>query len=342
MLCASSSHERLSPDRRSAPAPVPAPRTAAAGVRRPVASEARGVDHGPAGDASRRGRVGDLLERRDVLPVHPVDSWGGRLRAAIVLAGDERPPSRAPRHDRRGATGVRGAGDRRHALVSVLAPGQEVGAARADLGARRGRVARGRRCRSRADDGSARGPDPGLLPRPGRPHDCAPALRGPLQGVTRRRRARRKRVSGPRPGQAGSPLRSDVGLGVRGRHEDASGARGFRGSRGDRRRPGQARTRRRRHGRDGRYAHRRGGGTSTGRRHRGQSLRDAPAVHAGRRVGGRSSRRRARRHRHRRRRTETDAAATVLSVADLLAATIANVHSDRSVSELFGGLNELF
>ncbi len=39
---------------------------------------------------------------------------------------------------------------------------------------------------------------------------------------------------------------------------------------------------------------------------------------------------------------ETDAAATVLSVADLLAATIANVHSDRSVSELFGGLNELF
>ena len=54
---------------------------------------------------------------------------------------------------------------RRDALVRLRAPGQEVGAARADHRPPRRRSARGRRRRPRAHDGPPRRPGPGLLPR---------------------------------------------------------------------------------------------------------------------------------------------------------------------------------
>ena len=99
---------------------------------------------------------------------------------------------RAPRH-------------RRHAVVRLQPPGQEVRAARADLRAPRGAHARGRRRRPRPDDGPPRRPDPGLLPQPGRPHDRAvdahAVLRRPRPHRPRRRRA------GRRPRQAQQEVR---------------------------------------------------------------------------------------------------------------------------------------
>ena len=56
-------------------------------------------------------------------------------------------------------------------LVRLLAPGQEVGAARADQRPAGRAHARGGRHRPDPDDGPARRPDPGLLPEAVRPHD---------------------------------------------------------------------------------------------------------------------------------------------------------------------------
>src|SRR6266446_4089786 len=61
--------------------------------------------------------------------------------------------------------------DRRHPLVRLLASGQEVRPARADLGEARRPHARGGRRRQGPDDGPARGADPGVLPEARRPHD---------------------------------------------------------------------------------------------------------------------------------------------------------------------------
>ena len=60
---------------------------------------------------------------------------------------------------------------RRHPVVRLLAPGQEVRAARADLRPARGASARDRRHRPPADDGPPRRPAAGLLLQAGRPHD---------------------------------------------------------------------------------------------------------------------------------------------------------------------------
>ena len=69
-------------------------------------------------------------------------------------------------HDRRGRRRLRAPRHRRHAVVRLQPPGQEVRAARADLRAPRRPDARGRGRRPRPDDGPPRRPDPGVLQRP--------------------------------------------------------------------------------------------------------------------------------------------------------------------------------
>ena len=118
-------------------------------------------------------------------------------------------PDGAAVHDPGGEARVGEADHGRHPVVPVLAPGQEVEAARADLRAPRRRHAPARRRRPRADDGPARGPDPGLLHDPGRPHDRAAALRAALPRP-RPAPARASSPSRPTPGRAkmARPLRA--------------------------------------------------------------------------------------------------------------------------------------
>ena len=99
----------------------------------------------------------------------------------FVVQSDLRLRARGP-HGQRRALGAPpddprrqarlGAPDRRrHPVVRVLAPGQEVCAARADLRAPRRRGARDGGHRPPGRDGPPRGPAPGLLLQAGRPHD---------------------------------------------------------------------------------------------------------------------------------------------------------------------------
>ena len=128
---------------------------------------------------ARRGHAQDLLGRRVLLPLRRVGPRRGRLHRPVHVRqpGDRRPHERradgAAAPDRRRRRRVGAPRDRRHAVVRLLAPGQEVRAARADQRAAGGPHARGRRRRPRAGGRPARRPDPGLLHEAARPRDRA-------------------------------------------------------------------------------------------------------------------------------------------------------------------------
>ena len=160
----------------------------------------------------RRRHPEDLLQRRGLLPLRGVDPRRRRLHRPVDRRqrdrGDdpERRPHGAAGDDRRRAGCLRPPDHRRDALVRLRAPGQEVGAARADLGPDRGQVPRGRRRRPRPHHGPPRRPGPGLLPRPPGPHD-----RDADAGAVRRRHGLRRgagdRLPGCRPREDGPQLR---------------------------------------------------------------------------------------------------------------------------------------
>src|SRR5438552_3796312 len=79
-----------------------------------------------------------------------------------------------------------------------------------ELGEVRSRRARGRRRRPRRGDGPARGPDPGFLQRPRRPHDRAAALCAVLPGQGPARRGDRRRLTRPGPREDGAPVWTDA------------------------------------------------------------------------------------------------------------------------------------
>ena len=145
--------------------------------------------------------------------------------------------------------------DRRDAVVRLQPPGQEVGAARADLGAPGRADDRVGRRGPRADDGPPRRPDPGLLPQAGRPHDRAvhahAVLRRPRPHRPRRRRARR------RPRQAQQEVRLQARRRAGHPRQGAPGPAGGGDRLRHRRREGQDRRDRRRHDRHRRHAARR-------------------------------------------------------------------------------------
>ena len=140
------------------------------------------------------------------------------------------------------------------ALVRLLAPGQEVGAARADQRAAGRADARGRRDRPDPDDGPALRPDPGLLPEALRPHDRAvhahPVLRRP------RARGPRRRRPGRRPREAEQAVRLEDRRRPGDPQQGAPRPAGRRDQLRDRRRRRQDRGDRRRHHRHRRHARR--------------------------------------------------------------------------------------
>ena len=145
----------------------------------PRESRAGGQDRQQAGGRPRRRDAQDVRRRRGLLPLPGVDPRRRRLHRPAHLrqpaAGHdaERLADGAAADDRRGGRRLRPPRDRRDAVVRLLAPGQEVVPARADLRPPRGPRARVRGGRPRADDGPPRRPDPGLLLQAGRPHDRA-------------------------------------------------------------------------------------------------------------------------------------------------------------------------
>ena len=169
------------------------------GARRPHRRQARG--------RARPGRAAHVLQRRGLLPLPGIDPRLGRLHRPADLrqpgaeSDRQRRADGADGDDRRRRRRVRPPRHRRHPVVRLQPPGQEVRAARADHLAPRRPHARVRRRGPRAHDGSALRPDPGLLRQAVRPHDGPlhphPVRPGPGPGRPRRRRARR------RPGEAG-------------------------------------------------------------------------------------------------------------------------------------------
>ena len=155
----------------------------------------------------------DVLQRRGLLPLRGVDPRRRRVHRPADLrepAGGREPERRADGadgDDRRGDRRLRAPRDRRHPVVRLQPPGQEVRAARADHRPARRPHARGRGRRPRAHDGPARRPDAGLLPEARRPHDGDvhphPVLPRPAPRRHRRRLARR----GPR--EAGEEVRRE-------------------------------------------------------------------------------------------------------------------------------------
>ena len=182
------------------------------GLRRPQLDGARRQGRRQARPRPRPGDAEDLRQRRGLLPLRGVDPRRRRLPRPVDLrqrAERDDPQRRAGRaaDDDRRRPGRLGPPDhRRHALVRLRPPGQEVGAARADLGPDRRQMPRGRRRRPRPDDGPPRRPGPGLLPRPGRPHD------GDADADPVVRRPEHDRRAGDRlprrgPGEDGAQLR---------------------------------------------------------------------------------------------------------------------------------------
>ena len=215
------------------------------------------------GPRARRRDAEDVLQRRGLLPLRGVDPRRGRLHrpADVRQRGHRRDRQRradgAAGDDRRGRRRLGAPRDRRHAVVRLQPPGQEVRSARADLRPPRRPHARGRGRRSRADDGPPRRPGAGLLPEAGGPHDRdlhphavlpRPAPRGPRRGVSRRR-----------PREAGQEVRREGRRRAGDPQQGAPGPAGRRDRLRDRRRQGQDRRDRRRHHRHRRNAARRGG-----------------------------------------------------------------------------------
>ena len=164
-------------------------RQAADAVLRAREPGARGQDRRQARRRVGPGHAQDVLQRRGLLPLRRVDP----RRRCVPHPADLRQPADghlgqrradgAAGHDRRGGRRQRPPRDRRHPVVRLQPPGQEVGPARADQRPPRRPHARGRGRRPRRDDGPPRRPGPGLLHRPGRPHDrghdADPVLRRP-------------------------------------------------------------------------------------------------------------------------------------------------------------------
>ena len=116
------------------------------------------------------GRADDVRRRRALLPLRGLGSRRGHVHRPDGGDADRAEPHRAPDHGQRRAARFREAHHRRHPVVLLRAPGQEVAAARADHRASRRRPARDRRRRPDDHDGPARRPGAGLLPHPRRPH----------------------------------------------------------------------------------------------------------------------------------------------------------------------------
>ena len=112
----------------------------------------------------------------------------------------------APDHDRRREGRLRAPHHRGHALVRLLAPGQEVRTARAHHRPSRRPVPRGRRRRPRPHDGPPLRPGPGLLLQAGRSHDRHAHAHAVLHRPAPRRRAR-DRLAGRRSREGRSQLR---------------------------------------------------------------------------------------------------------------------------------------
>ena len=231
-------------------------------------------DRRQARDRAGPGRAEDLLQRRGLLPLPGVDPRRGRVHRAVDARAREPQPDGAAADDRRGEGRLRAPDHRGHALVRLLAPGQEVDAARADLGPPRGAHARDGRRRPRADDAPARRPGAGLLPDPGGPPDRAPDADAVLPRQARAGGVR-GRVAGRRPREAGGEVRRRAGREARLHHQVAARAQHRRGRLRGRRRRGQGGDPRRRHDRHGRHAGRGGAGAARGRR--GARVRDRDA-----------------------------------------------------------------
>ena len=87
----------------------------------------------------------DLRQRRDLRALRGERPRRRRLPRAVHVQAGERQPDGAVDHDQRRQAGLGAPHHRRHPVVRLLAPGQEVGAARADHGQARRRAAAGRR-----------------------------------------------------------------------------------------------------------------------------------------------------------------------------------------------------
>ena len=235
---------------------------AAHGRLRPREPGARAPDRLQARRRPRRRDAQDLLQRRGLLPLRRVDARRRRLhRPADVRQPAhgrhrQRRADGAAADDRRGGRRLRPPRDRRHPVVRLLAPGQEVDGPRADLLAPRRPRARGRGRRPRAHDGPARRPDPGLLPEARGPHDRdvdAHAVRPRPQP-----RGPRGRLARRRPREAREEVRREGGRRAGDPQQGAPGPPGRRDRLRDRRRQGPQRGHRRRHDRHRRHAARRG------------------------------------------------------------------------------------
>ena len=190
---------------------------------------------------ARRDHAEDVRERRDVLRYEESIRGADLFLVQTGLRAGRPEPDGAADHDPGREARLGQADHGRHPVVPVLAPGQEVGAARADHGQARRRLPPHGRRRPRADDGPPRRPDPGLLRHPGRPHDRAAALRAALPRPGPERRGRRLRRAGRRPREDGREVRADGRRRLRDHAQDAAGARRRGDHRGDRQRPRQGR-----------------------------------------------------------------------------------------------------
>ena len=197
------------------------PAEAPDGLLRAVAHRSRPAHRAAARRGARRGRGEHVPERRDVRALRRVDSRCGHLRRADRLRAGRPEHHGAALHDPGREARVGQAHHRGHPAIPIRAAGPEGEAARADLGAPRRRHAPAGRRRPHPHDGPARGPDPGLLHDPRRPHDRDSALRAPLPRPRPDRRRRRLGVARRGPGKAGGSVRRDARRRFRADAQDA-------------------------------------------------------------------------------------------------------------------------
>ena len=123
------------------------------------------------GRRSRRDRAEDSSQRGDLLPLLRVDPRRRRLPRPDGMPAGRPAPDGAAADDPGREARLREADHGGDPMVPVFAPGPEGEAARADLRAARRRHAPARWRRPALDHGPPRGPDPGVLHDPRRPHD---------------------------------------------------------------------------------------------------------------------------------------------------------------------------
>ncbi len=236
-------------------------REAADDHRRAVQPRAGRQDRrAPRGRPHRR-RPQDLRRRRGLLPLRGVHPRCRPVRRPVDLRLRARGPHGqrralgAPAHDPRGQARLGPPDRRRRPVVRLLAPGQEVGPARADLSPPRRRGARDRGHRSPGDHGPPRRPAAGLLLQAGRPHDRDADPHPVRAGPPRRPRPRDHRPR-RRAREAGPQVRAEGRRSLRADGEGAPRSAGRRDRLRDRRREGQDGRHRRRHHRHRRHPER--------------------------------------------------------------------------------------